>query len=132
MNVSLHNYLANKLLTIFGSQTYTNDKSLQQDFQDFKLWNLGQYHRIIDRILQESESYKHLTWRDVKIHPKRWHVCKCCNQPFIATDKFNKQQICHHQTYMRYGKEGYYKSAGKSACYMLNKTQLMKKYRQIS
>lgn len=132
MNQDLYNYLARKLLTIFGSQTYLESQSLQQDFQDFKRSNLGQYHRIMDSILQEHPDYQHLTWRDVKINYKRWHVCKCCQQPFIATDTYNRQQICQLETYTRYGKDGYYKSAGKSICYMRNKTNLMKKYRKTS
>lgn len=132
MDKHLYNYLAKKLISIFASQNYEEDSPLQEDFKEFKRSNLGQYHRIIDTVLSEHPDYQYLTWRDVKINYKRWHICKCCQQPFISTDKYNRQQICQHETYTRYGKDGYYKSAGKSICYMRNKTILMKKYKKTS
>ena len=132
MDTKLHNYLAVKLFGIFASRTYTEDKQLQEDFAEFKLTNLGQYHRIIDTVLQDNPDYAHLTWRDVKIHPKRWHLCKNCQQPFIATDKFNKQQICRHAIYTRYGKDGFYKSSGKSECQMRTKAKNFARFQKTS
>lgn len=128
MNVKVFNHLANELFNIFASRTYTSDKELQKDFAQFKLDNLGRYHRVLDYLLEEFG----ITWREAKIHPNRWHLCKHCNRPFIATDKFNKQEICKLETYSRYGTNGFYKSTGKSVCFMQNKAALSKKYKKVS
>lgn len=87
------NHLADKLLTVFQAGEYTSDKDLQEDFQMFKS-NIKQYHAILDRLLKDNPLNRQLTWRDIKITAKRWHLCKVCNKPYIAYDSFNKMKIC--------------------------------------
>jgi len=116
---TLCNYLINKFLTVFQTGEYTTEEDLQDDFQAFKS-NLKQYHAILDRLLQDNPLNRQLTWRDVRITAKRWHLCKICEKPFIAYDAFNKMKLCTRQDYVRYNTSTsqFYKSTGKSICYM--------------
>ena len=119
------NYLADKLLTVFQTGEYTSEKDLQEDFQLFKS-NLKQYHAILDRLLKDNPLNRQLTWRDIKITAKRWHLCKICGRPFIAYDSFNKMKLCTRQEYVRYNTSTneFYKSTGKSICYMQYRRQI--------
>ena len=102
----LCNYLTDKLLSVFQTGEYTSEQDLRDDFQLFKL-NLKQYHIVLDRFLKDNPA-------------RRWHICKICGRPFIAYDSFNKMKICTRQEYIRYNTvtNEYYKSMGKSMCYM--------------
>lgn len=122
----ISNYLTDKLLTVFQTGEYTLEEDLQEDFQLFKS-NLKQYHAVLDRLLQNNPLNRQLTWRNVKITAKRWHICKICNKPYIAYDTFNKMKICARQEYVRYNMSTneYYKSTGKSMCYMQYRRQFV-------
>jgi hypothetical protein len=116
----LCNYLTDKLLSVFQAGEYTSEQDLQEDFQMFKL-NLKQYHAVLDRLLKDNLLNRELTWRDIKITAKRWHICKMFGKPFIAYDRFNKMKICANKDYVRYKTStgAYFKSTGKSK-YMLH------------
>ncbi|WP_249649256.1 hypothetical protein, partial [Lysinibacillus sp. D4B2_S17] len=75
---------------------YTSEEVLDEDFQLFKN-NLKQYHAILDRLLKDKPLNLELTWHDIKITAKRWHICKICGRPFIAYESFNKMKICTKQ-----------------------------------
>lgn len=113
------NYLTERFLTVFRTEDYTTEEELQEDFQAFKS-NLKQYHAILDRLLKDNPLNRQLTWRDIRVTAKRWHICKICNKPFIAYDSFNRMKLCTRQEYVRYNvsTKQYYKSTGKSMCYM--------------
>lgn len=119
------NHLTDKLLTVFQTGEYTSDEDLQEDFQLFKS-NLKQYHEILDRLLKDNPLNLELTWRDIKITAKRWHLCKVCHKPFIAYDTNNNMKICAKQDYVRYNtiRNEFYKSTGKSKCYMTYRRQI--------
>ncbi len=121
----LCNYLTDKLLSVFQTGEYTSEQDLQDDFQLFKS-NLKQYHAIVDRLLKDNPLNRELTWRHVKITAKRWHICEICSRPFIAYDSFNKMKICTKQDYVRYNTSTneFYKSTGKSLCYMQYRRQI--------
>lgn len=118
------NHLTDKLLSVFQTGEYTSEKDLQGDFQLFKS-NIKQYREIIDRLLKDNPLNRELTWRDVKIEEKRWRLCKVCGKPFIAYDTKNNMRICAKQDYVRYNsaRKRYYKSTGKSMCYMIYRRQ---------
>ena len=119
------NHLTDKLLSVFQTGEYTSENDLQEDFQLFKS-NLKQYHTILDRLLKDNPLNRHLTWRDIKIPSKRWHLCKVCSKPYIAYDTKNNMKICTRQDYVRFNTSTneYYKSTGKSMCYMQYRRQI--------
>ncbi|MER2169462.1 MAG: hypothetical protein ABS938_02385 [Psychrobacillus psychrodurans] len=109
----ISNYIADKLLSVFRTGEYILEEDLQVDFQQLNS-KLKQYHAILDRLLKDNPLNIQLTWRDIKIPSKRWHLCKICNWPFISYDCFNKIQICTRQQYTRFNvsTKEYYKSTG--------------------
>jgi len=119
------NYLTERFLTVFRIEDYTNEEELQGDFRAFKV-NLKQYHAVLDRLLKDNPLNRQLTWRDVRITAKRWHICKICNQPFISYNAFNKMKLCTRLDYVRYNTSTnqYYKSTGQSICYMQYRRQI--------
>lgn len=122
------------LLEVFATNQYEDVLQLQQDFDDWKRSDLGDYHTVIDDILSEiaPEGIK-LTWRDLgKLNYKRWKICSVCGKPYIDVSKFNKTKICYTSDYKRYkiGTEdasgSFFKSAqkGLSECFMVYKNQM--------
>lgn len=124
----LFNYLGDQLLNVFQTGEYTTESDLQADFAAFKS-DLKQYHNVIDRVLQKNPLGRQLTWRKVKITAKRWRICKVCCKPFIAFDRFNKMKICVSNDYVRYNVDTgrYFKSTGKSQCFMLYRRLISRK-----